>query len=75
VDQGFLSLDAPLGDYLPNYVPTDNRVSSITSRHVFSHSGGFPNWRNVDLPLKTYFQPGDRFSYSGEGFLYLQKAG
>ena len=74
VDQGYLSLDAPLSDYLPNYVPTDNRVSSITPRHVLSHSGGFPNWRNADLPLKTYFQPGDRFSYSGEGFLYLQKA-
>jgi hypothetical protein len=74
VDQGYLSLDAPLSDYLPNYVPTDNRVSLITPRHVLSHSSGFPNWRNADLPLKTYFQPGDRFSYSGEGFLYLQKA-
>jgi CubicO group peptidase (beta-lactamase class C family) len=73
VDEGYLSLDAPLGDYLPNYVPTDNRASSITPRHILSHSGGFPNWRNADLPLKTYFHPGERFSYSGEGFLYLQK--
>jgi CubicO group peptidase (beta-lactamase class C family) len=73
-DQGYLSLDAPLGNYLPNYVPTDDRVSSITTRHVLSHRCGLPNWRNADLPLKTYFQPGERFSYSGEGFLYLQKA-
>ncbi len=55
-------------------MPTDNRVSSITPRHILSDSGGFPNWRNADLPLKTYFQPGEQFSYSGEGFLYLQKA-
>jgi CubicO group peptidase (beta-lactamase class C family) len=74
VDQGYLSLDAPLGDYLPHYVPADARVSSITPRHVLSHSGGLPNWRSADRPLKTYFEPGARFSYSGEGFLYLQKA-
>jgi CubicO group peptidase (beta-lactamase class C family) len=74
VDQEYLSLDAPLGGYLPNYVPTDHLVSSITLRQVLTHSGGLPNWRNADLPLKTYFRPGERFSYSGEGFLYLQKS-
>jgi hypothetical protein len=73
-DKGYLSLDAPLGDYLPRYVPADDRAASITPRHVLSHSGGLPNWRNADLPLKTYFEPGAQFSYSGEGFLYLQKA-
>ncbi|HEY3845979.1 MAG TPA: serine hydrolase domain-containing protein [Acetobacteraceae bacterium] len=73
-DQGYLSLDTPLGEYLPNYVPADDRVASITPRQVLSHSGGLPNWRNADLPLKTYFEPGTRFSYSGEGFFYLQKA-
>jgi len=40
MDQGCLSLDAPLGDYLPNYVPADQRVSSITPRQILSHSGG-----------------------------------
>jgi len=74
VDQGHLSLDAPLGDYLPKYVPADERVSSITPRQILSHSAGLPNWRSANFPLKTYFQPGDQFSYSGEGFLYLQKA-
>jgi len=74
LDQGYLSLDAPLGDYLPNYVPADDRAASITPRQVLSHSAGLPNWRNADVPLKTYFQPGDQFSYSGEKFLYLQKA-
>jgi len=73
-DQGYLSLDSPLSDYLPDYVPADSRVPSITAKHVLSHSAGFPNWRNADFPLKTYFEPGQRFSYSGEGFVYLQKA-
>src|SRR5712692_9158601 len=73
-DQGHLSLDAPLGHYLPNYIPNDDRASRISAKHVLSHSAGLPNWRNADFPLKTYFQPGDQFSYSGEGYLYLQKA-
>lgn len=74
VERGTLSLDAALGDYLPDYIPTDPRASAITVETVLSHSCGLPNWRNTELPLRTYFPPGQRFSYSGEGFLYLQRA-
>ncbi len=73
-DRGTLSLAAPLGDYLPNYVAIDPRASSVTAADVLSHSGGFPNWRNADYPLHTYFARGERFSYSGEGYFYLQRA-
>jgi CubicO group peptidase (beta-lactamase class C family) len=73
-DQAVLSLDAPIADYLPGYLRPDALASSITARHVLSHSAGLPNWRNDRFLLKPYFPPGDRFSYSGEGFLYLQKA-
>src|SRR5215472_12387355 len=73
VDAGKLSLDEPLGKYLPNYVPNDDRAAAITARQVLSHTTGFPNWRGDEHPMKTYFPPGQRFSYSGEGYVYLQK--
>ena len=74
VGQGKLHLNAPLGDSIPGYIPADPRSSSMTAEHVLSHSSGLPNWRNPDYPLRTHFNPGERFSYSGEGFLYLQRA-
>jgi CubicO group peptidase (beta-lactamase class C family) len=73
VDAGVLSLDTPLSKYVPDYVKDDPRAASITVRHVLSQSSGLPNWRGKANPLKTYFQPGERFSYSGEGFLWLQQ--
>lgn len=72
VDQGKLDLDTPLSSYLPKpYVP-DERVGKITARLVLSHRTGFPNWRGSDGVLPVYFSPGERFSYSGEGYIYLQ---
>lgn len=74
VDQGKLALDAPLRSYLPKpYVP-DERAGRITARLVLSHRTGFPNWRGDDGALPVYFSPGERFSYSGEGYIYLQRA-
>ncbi|HEX7177101.1 MAG TPA: serine hydrolase [Pyrinomonadaceae bacterium] len=79
VDAGKLDLDAPLNKYLPgNYdVGEDARLAQITARRVLSHTTGFPNWRprsGADTALKIFFTPGERFSYSGEGFVYLAKA-
>ncbi|HWS98766.1 MAG TPA: serine hydrolase [Pyrinomonadaceae bacterium] len=72
-DAGKLDLDTPLVKYLPGaYVESDERLNQITARMVLSHRTGFPNWRRGDQ-LKINFTPGERFSYSGEGFVYLQK--
>jgi CubicO group peptidase (beta-lactamase class C family) len=73
-EQGRLSLSRPLADYLPDYIPDDVRAASISAADVLSHSAGLPNWRSGEFPLKTHFPAGERFSYSGEGFLYLQQA-
>ncbi|MBI2738179.1 MAG: beta-lactamase family protein [Rhodospirillales bacterium] len=73
VDRGQLGLDTRVEECLPGYLRGDDRSKSITVRHLLSHSGGLPNWRNADYPLRTWFQPGERFSYSGEGYLYLQR--
>lgn len=74
VEDGKLDLDKPLAEYLCYAdIKNDERINSITARMVLTHTSGFPNWRPKNESLKIYFQPGERFSYSGEGFLYLQK--
>ena len=73
VEQGKLGLDLPLTTYLPKpYIENDPRVGKITARFVLSHRTGFPNWRGSGN-LTIHFTPGERFSYSGEGFVYLQR--
>lgn len=72
VDEGKFNLDHPLYGYLPYPdAAHDERYKRITARMVLSHTTGFPNWRNGQLNL--LFDPQKRFSYSGEGFVYLQK--
>jgi len=73
VDEGRLDLDAPLEAYLPGRydLESDDLLGSLTARHVLSHRTGFPNWRPSGQPLNIHFTPGERFSYSGEGFVYL----
>ena len=75
VDRGRIELDAPIRDYLAESpVPDDARGDRITVRHVLSHSSGLQNWRfRKEDTLRLAFDPGERFSYSGEGFVLLQR--
>ncbi len=73
VENGLIDLDTPLSDYFQyDDVKNDQKLEFITARTVLSHATGFPNWRQNN-ELIIHFQPGSRFSYSGEGFVYLQK--
>jgi len=73
VDAGVLSLETRLTDHFPAYIPHDPRAREITVAHALSHRGGLPNWRSTAYPLITHFEPGSRFSYSGEGLFLLQR--
>jgi CubicO group peptidase (beta-lactamase class C family) len=73
-DQGKLDLDKPISGYLDAPYAADPRISAVTARMVLSHRTGFPNEVMPGQALAIHFNPGDHFSYSGEGFLYLQKA-
>lgn len=52
----------------------DERYKKITARMCLTHTTGFPNWRFFDPEQKLLikFDPGTRYSYSGEGINYLQ---
>ena len=72
--EGTIDLTRPLVSYLPLPNPADERAKSITATHVLSHSSGWRNWRNSrDVALTADFPPGSKFSYSGEGYFFLQR--
>jgi CubicO group peptidase (beta-lactamase class C family) len=68
-----LSLDTPLTEYTPeHFLEGDPRLELINARKVLSHTTGLPNLRGRNEPLKINFTPGEKWSYSGEGYFYLQ---
>ena len=72
VDQGKLDLDTPLTCYLPKAVYRGRRaVGKDHGTNCVEPSHGISEWRPGDGP--DHFTPGERFSYSGEGFVYLAK--
>ncbi|MBK5114617.1 MAG: beta-lactamase family protein [Candidatus Heimdallarchaeota archaeon] len=73
-EENIIDINKPLSSYLTEpYVENQPMLNQITAKHVLSHITGFPNWGKKRLSPKIFFTPGERFSYSGEGYMYLQK--
>jgi CubicO group peptidase (beta-lactamase class C family) len=71
VDEGKIDLDRPLVHYRrPGYLGNDPLLERISVRDVLRHTSGLPNW--ADGPLVTITKPGTTYTYSGEGFVWLQ---
>lgn len=70
-DQKFLKKYGPYTD-----LADDPRWKKITPRMSLTHSTGFNNFWFIepDQKLRIHFEPGSRFSYSGEGLSLLQFA-
>jgi len=84
VEKGMLDLDRPLLEIDPGaFAPvlpgmtaaagdrSDPRLREITPRMILSHQSGLPNW-SFGKALGFVQDPGTGFSYSGEGYVYLQ---
>ena len=75
-------LPKPIYEYTPtkkwhdNYsdLKNDSLYKQITARMCLDHTTGFHNWRwyEKDQKLRVNFKPGAKYSYSGEGLVYLQ---
>lgn len=70
---------------LPSYeryqdLEGDPRWRQLTMRILLNHTSGFPNFRfflpdggfDKDAKLKFFFNPGERYGYSGEGYYIAQ---
>lgn len=87
VQQGKMDLDTPVMQYLPRgyehrffpYLPdsetdlvSDPSLRAVTVRMALNHTSGLPNWASG--PLAFDRAPGDKWQYSGEGYVLLQRA-
>jgi CubicO group peptidase (beta-lactamase class C family) len=87
VERGEFDLDLPVAKQLPlpldqydtykesaSEVVKDPRWQKVTPRILLSHSSGLLNFASIepDKKMHLHFEPGTRYSYSGEGINVVQ---
>ncbi|WOF75690.1 serine hydrolase [Parvibaculaceae bacterium PLY_AMNH_Bact1] len=71
VREGLLDLDAPLGAKLAEpWLGDGDDHELITLRHVLTHTSGLTNFIRC-CSDESWATPGEGFSYSGVGFMYM----
>ncbi|MBC8112072.1 MAG: serine hydrolase, partial [Verrucomicrobia bacterium] len=74
-DRGLIDIDKPLLNYIGTYERFDAKnpnYGKITARMVLRHTTGLSNWGD-EKSVGFLFPPDSCFSYSGEGYQFLQK--
>lgn len=70
--EGRLDIDRPIMDTLQDTPWSDDpRFVRITPRQCLCHACGLPNWEAK--PMHMLFDPGQQYSYSGEGYFLTQR--
>lgn len=72
---GRLNLDAPMSRYwVDPDLAGDPRRDVLTLRIALSHRTGFANWRRMSGGVLRFVgEPGEGFTYSGEGYEYARR--
>ncbi len=88
IENGALAFDTPVSSiWLSPDLKTDARHEQLNPLNLLSHTAGLPNWRGApnlqattnaalfhpEDSLRINFEPGTKFNYSGEAYLYLQQ--
>lgn len=73
VDEGKLNLEDKIASFVdPALLTNDERLYDITLKQLLCHTAGFSASFELGIDKKIYSDPGEKFCYSGVGYIYLQ---
>lgn len=73
VDEGKLNLEDKIATFLDDdMITNDERLYDITLKQLLCHTAGFSPSFELGIDKKIYSNPGEKFCYSGVGYIYLQ---